>query len=390
VSGWSIAWCGLRHGTSGRYCPPCMKSVHILVGDEFLCDARARELLAPLAGGGDGSLCIEKIDGRAEKADAAAASLSACLAAVRTVGFFGQGKGTWLQSASFLGASSRASSQEVKSLCEALAAEIKAGLLPGHVLVITAPAIDKRQSFFKSVEKLADVEILGIAERQGGVGKATHDVVAGVLSDAGVRPGPGVVQLLSERTGSDMRTVVSEVEKLALYAGGGGRISVEDVELLVPVSRELPAWDLADAFGRRDLRRSLLLLRQLMFQGAEPMLLLSALRGRVRDLAVLREALDRNWAHLSSGGRGAVLWREWPESASAAFDDGLVKDPRSIHPYRALLLCEQAKSFTEHELIVARRILVNCCRLLLSSSRCQPGWILEMALLRILAPSRAK
>ncbi len=76
-----------------------------------------------------------------------------------------------------------------------------------------------------------------------------------------LRPAPAA---LVARAGRDMARLELEVEKLCLYVGERGEITVEDVEAVVPATQEATVFDLVDAIGRRQLSKALALVPALV------------------------------------------------------------------------------------------------------------------------------
>ena len=72
-----------------------------------------------------------------------------------------------------------------------------------------------------------------------------------------------------EKVGADTRKIVSEIEKLAVFMGTRKAVQVGDVKAITSASRGALAWDLADAFGKRELARAMQILRQLFASGGD-------------------------------------------------------------------------------------------------------------------------
>jgi DNA polymerase III delta subunit len=122
---------------------------------------------------------------------------------------------------------------------------------------------------------------------------------------------------------------------------------VDDVEAVVSTSREAAGWDLADAYGKRDLKQCLELLEQLLFQKVAPIALVIALENRIRDLLLYRTGLSLGWL-TRQGGRAS--WGTLPPAGEEVFAAQMRTDPRATHPFRVGLLAEQASNFSMAEL----------------------------------------
>jgi DNA polymerase III subunit delta len=114
---------------------------------------------------------------------------------------------------------------------------------------------------------------------------------------------PAAARLLVDLVGNDMGQLDQELAKLAVYAGGAGRIEQADVDRLVGQSRAENTWKIFDLIGTGQGAASLALLGRLLDQGEDPIRLLGAFSMQLRRLAqaarlssqgaTLATALDR-------------------------------------------------------------------------------------------------
>ena len=203
---------------------------------------------------------------------------------------------------------------------------------------------------------------------------------------AGLNIGPDALGEFLEKTGTDTRQIVQEVEKLSVYLGDRKNVQVADVHAIVSPSREAISWDLADAVGSRDLTRALKVLRQLLFQGENEVGLIIGLEGRFRDLILYREALDRRW--LSVGGEEPWLKVEWRQSPEVdEFASSLAKDPRTVNIYRAGKLVAQARRFSRQELVRCQALTLAAHESIISSTYAKE-LNLEFLLMKLLGAPR--
>jgi DNA polymerase-3 subunit delta len=93
-------------------------------------------------------------------------------------------------------------------------------------------------------------------------------------------------------TGTGMARLVSELDKLATYAGGGS-ITNDVVEQLVPRAREHSNFELWDAILERDRRRAIRLTQRVLDDGAEPVMLVGALAGLYRRMLAAKDLMAR-------------------------------------------------------------------------------------------------
>jgi DNA polymerase-3 subunit delta len=102
---------------------------------------------------------------------------------------------------------------------------------------------------------------------------------------------------LIERIGSERR-LVRELEKIAIYAPDGGRVTADVVHTLTASDVEAEAYELADAVVDGDQARALALAEDLQDRNTDVMHILYALLRRAAEMR-------RAWAVIEAGGRSA-------------------------------------------------------------------------------------
>ena len=109
---------------------------------------------------------------------------------------------------------------------------------------------------------------------------------------------PGVLESLSLAVGPDLAALSDALDRLVLYANGAP-ISVHDVDVVVTPVREVPAWDLADAIGHRNLADSLEIVSRLAAQRQHALPTLGLVTWQIHQIA-------RAKAHLESKGEASM------------------------------------------------------------------------------------
>lgn len=99
-----------------------------------------------------------------------------------------------------------------------------------------------------------------------------------------VRLEPAAAQRLIELAGSDSRTLVNELGKLASYVGRGGRIGVEVVDLLVQDRQEQNLFAFVDTLAARRMGAALAGARALVEEGQAPPYVLFMVARQIRIL----------------------------------------------------------------------------------------------------------
>lgn len=96
--------------------------------------------------------------------------------------------------------------------------------------------------------------------------------------------------------GESVRTLSTELDKLATAALDTGFITMEMVETLVGRSRELSNFELTDHLIARNRKRALQILHRLLDDGAEPLMLIGLIAGNFHRLALAKELMSRGAA----------------------------------------------------------------------------------------------
>ena len=357
-------------------------AVLVCGSDEFKASEAARELVNSFCPPANQAFGLEVIDGDREKVDDVAAVLRQCLGALQTVGFFSEAKTVWLKDATFLGDLGVLKSEVVKPLLDELLAECRKGLLPGQKLVISSRSTDKRAAFFKSWQEAGEIRAFDVPFKAQEMEEDAREFAAGLFDKEGIRIDSDALESLIRKC-ADNRALSMEVEKLILYVSGRKRVARADVESITSSTRETMGWDLADAFGRRDLASALRVLRQLLFQKESPHGLIAGLESRIRELLIIRDCLQRRWARLSGSGNWQKLAWETPPEGEPLFE-AFEKDPRKMNEWRAGKIAQQAMAFSLADLQRCHRLVVEIHERMVSSP-VPPETLLELFLVKSLA-----
>lgn len=90
-------------------------------------------------------------------------------------------------------------------------------------------------------------------------------------------------RLLVERMGASRVRLRNELERLALWAGEGGVVRVEDLDAMVTDTSEAAVWALSDALLERDLARATAIAERLVSQGENATGIVYGLASRLRN-----------------------------------------------------------------------------------------------------------
>jgi DNA polymerase III subunit delta len=111
--------------------------------------------------------------------------------------------------------------------------------------------------------------------------------------DAGADIEEKALNYLIGLVGNDVRKLTFEVEKLAVAALPDKLITYELVENLVPNSREISNFDLTDHLLAGNKTRSLQVLKKILDDGAEPLMLLGLIASNFRRLFLAKEMMNQ-------------------------------------------------------------------------------------------------
>ena len=358
----------------------------LIVGeDQFSATAAAREKIDRFIPAADQTLGLEIIDGQADVIEQALACLRRCLEAIRTIGFLGGRKAVWLRGVDFLGDPIVGRNKEVQETLQVLANTLDGGIPEGHLLIITALKVDARTSFYKACVAHAELVEFELAEKPWQRDRGAMAFALNAFKHSGLQAGNELIEFFVQKVGTDTRQIMQETAKLATYLGERHAVQGADIETITSASRDLFTWDLEDAVGRRDLRQSLAVLRQLLFQRIEPIRLISGLEGRFRHLLLLREGLDNRWIAIQPMGHDnfKLTMADLPEALSEQFKQALASEKGApLHPFVAGKLAGQAAKFSRAEIEQRREWILAARRQMVSSSI--PGsLILEYLVLKL-------
>ncbi len=99
----------------------------------------------------------------------------------------------------------------------------------------------------------------------------------------GFRLDPAAARLLVDRMGTGSVRLQHELERLALWAGEGGEVAVDDLEAMIADTSEAAVWSLSDALLERDAAAALRIAERLIEQGENVTGLIYGLASRLRS-----------------------------------------------------------------------------------------------------------
>ena len=356
--------------------------------DEFAVKARAKQLHQQWSdelGGMD----HETIEAAVANSGEALNALARLREALQTLPFFGTGKVIWLRDCNFLGDERAASAQAVTETLNELAEELKKFSWQNVRLLISAGKVDKRKTFFKTLDKIGTVETFS----GWSVDDRDWAERAEVAARAAVRlrqkeiSGEAVAELVS-RVGPHPRQLDNEIEKLCLFAGDRKQLEVADVAAICTRNKTARAFALGDALGDRDLPRLLRRLDEELWEiksssQKSEIGLLYGLISKVRAMLLLKEMLREGWI------KPEMDYNRFKAQLERVPADQLPADkrfnPLALNPYVLYKALPQAKKYSQGELVRAMDLLLRCNQRLVSSGL-DEALVLQQTLVQIVAP----
>lgn len=333
-----------------------------------------------------GGMDHEIIDATVANAGEALQALARLRLALQTLPFFGSGKVIWFKNCNFLAEERTATAQAVSAALTDMAQELRAFRWDTVRLLITAAKVDRRKSFYKTVEKAGAAEVhdaLSVDDKDW-VARAEQFVQQGLRKRQRRLDDAALAEFVAS-VGPNLRQLDNELEKLSLYVGDRTEITRDDVRAVVSRQKLARAFALGDAFGDRDLPRALRCLDEEFWamksdRNRSAIGLLGGLIAKVRTLLLLKELF-----------RVGLLE---PRTEYARFKaqierlppDALPADkrynPAAMHPFVVFKAVPQTANYTAQELVRAMQHLLDANRRLVTG-KLDEALVLQQALVQI-------
>lgn len=178
---------------------------------------------------------------------------------------------------------------------------------PFTTLVFETSGFDRRQRFGRLLGDKALAVELSIG------GQSAASLASQMAKELGVQIDPDAAAMLADILNSEPARIRIELEKLAAYVQGRGRIAAGDVEALVVAARKNTVWQLADMLASRRRDEAMAFLDNLLREGEEPIGIVAALAWMLRKLVEARSLP----AHMS-GFHASRSLQMSPQAAEAA------------------------------------------------------------------------
>ena len=362
--------------------------------DEFAVKQHARQLYQRWCDE-IGGMDHEIIEATVANSGEALAALARLREALQTLPFFGPGKVIWLRDCNFLGDERVASAQAVTEALTGLAEELKNfawSRNSGIRLLISAGKVDKRKTFFKTLDKIGSVEsFAGWSVDDRDWAERAEVAARAAVCERKKEISEEALAGLVNRVGPHPRQLDNEVEKLCLFADDRRQIEAADVNAVCVQNKTARAFALGDALGDRDLPRLLQRLDEELWEvkfdsQKSEIGLLYGLIAKVRAMLLLKEMFREGWI------KPEMDYTRFKAQLQHVPADQLPGDrrfnPLALNPYVLYKALPQIKRYSEPELIRAMDLLLRCNRRLVSSGL-DERLVLQQTLVQIITPPAA-
>ncbi len=339
-----------------------------------------------------GGMDHEIIEAAVSNSGDALAALAKLREALNTLPFFGTGKVVWLRDCNFLGEERTAATQAVTEALAELAEELKTFVWQNIRLLISAGKVDKRKTFYKTLDKLGPVEsFAALSADDRDWGERAEATARAAVRERKKEISEEALAELVNRVGPNARQLESEIEKLCLYAGDRKKIEMAEVAAICIRNKTARAFALGDALGDRDLPRLLKRLDEELWEmksdkDKSEIGLLYGLIGKIRAMLLLKEMLREGWIKPEADYNRFKAQLEGVPKEKLPADRRF--NPLALNPYVLYKALPQAKKYTENELVRAMELLLRCNQQLVSS-RLDETLVLQQALVQIVTPHAA-
>ncbi|GAX01891.1 DNA polymerase III subunit delta [Secundilactobacillus silagei] len=222
------------------------------------------------------------------------------------------------------------------------------------VFFATTGKLDSRKKVVKTIKKAAEVISLeAVGERQ------IRSLVQQNLKQAQFEIDPEALNLLLQRTGTDLSLIMNELPKLKLASAESKQINKTVVAELVSKSLDQNVFDLVNDVMGKHIEAALNLYRQLILTKEEPLRINAVLVSQFR-LLIQTKILMRN-----------------------GYSQGSIASSLKVHPYRVKLAMQSVRHLELAHLRQAYLGLINIERSLKSTSQ-DPELLFELFMLKYL------
>lgn len=289
--------------------------LYVLYGSEsFLIDEMKQAII-------DHALDEESLDFNFSQYDMEETPVEAALEDAETLPFLGEHRVIIIRNPFFL--TGKNEKQKVEHDLERLEKYVD-NPSPSAIVVFAAEyeKLDQRKKVVKKLKQKGEmIEFSG----------ANESTVYSLLSERAAKNNTTFTKEANSRLlqliGPHLFQLVSELDKMVLYAGENGEITAETVDLLCAKTLESNVFALVDRVISGKLREGMVILHDLLKQNEEPIRLLALLARQFRIIFQVKQLKD------------------------SGYTQGQMAKRLRLHPYAVKVAAGQAKAFGKKELL---------------------------------------
>ncbi|MDQ0416220.1 DNA polymerase-3 subunit delta [Croceifilum oryzae] len=244
--------------------------------------------------------------------------IQSVLQELETPSFFGDRRWIIARNASFFGNHKSKVEHDTDEFLEYIK-----DLHPDNILILTmsGSSLDKRKKVVKQIEKVA--KILKFEHLEG---PELQRFVAKRFQLLQVQADTEVINRLIELVGNQLRLLAQECQKVALFAGKQGVITLEQVDQQVVRTLEQDVFRLTDQMGKHNKENAIQIYRDLVFQKEDPIKILALITRQFRIML-----------------QGKLL-------AQTGKNEKEIASLLKLHPYPVKLALQRGNSYSEEQL----------------------------------------
>lgn len=253
-----------------------LKQMYLICGEEQFLKKDYFNRLMKAFGGQDGDMNTNFYDGKGQ-------NVGQIIDQAETLPFLAEKRVICIRESGLFKSGGDALADYLKEPCEST------------VFLFYENDVDERTKLFKQVKDAGHVA--QIDHQSENFLKAS---IAGFMKKEGKRISMVSVDKILEKTGADLNTIRTELEKLVCYSMDRDIVTEEDVDLLCSETLENKVFDLIEAVVRKNAKKSLELYYDLLALKVEPINILSLMERQYRLLLhtkTLRETMEVSKIH---------------------------------------------------------------------------------------------
>jgi|GEM_PF-3416413 len=222
---------------------------------------------------------------------------------------------------------------------------------PLRTVIITTTDLDKSNKLFKSLETLAWTMHFVKPQREAQRKENFTLVAKEFLTKVNKRLAPAAWDVLSKKVGFELTEAMTALNKLVIYVGNKEEISAADVENAIGRTKNEAVFELSNALAKKDLKRALWLLEELLERGEHHQVLHAIIAREVRLLLHAKIIFDDA---IAAGFRKGMSYSNFQQEVFPqikAICKRYGEDLLITHPYTGYLALQNSQTFMKEQLV---------------------------------------